>query len=332
MKFYFDESGVFALPATAAIHAVGIVSGVVIPEGVEAAVFASFSTFLKTLPSTAFQNGEVKGRLLDEAGRAGLAQMIVDLPRGALFCPVMLDLTSLVGTPYASPCEAVAAKLIGLQGTCKHAKMKAEIGALAADVGSMSDQQVLRLAAWAKCISRCIRDSIVFHCGEAYNESWTSLRFEIDPVQPSGGTERTSFQFLLPAWVTAWSQDDPFTTIEELHTASHPFVTAWGSPGGIDVGKMFRNNVHYLPSEKSLGIQLADVTATLARRAVLGLATLPNLMNYGFMLTRAIGKPFQAAGMFFLSPPNIAEIERRYAGLADTINATRATVATAYCK
>ena len=158
------------------------------------------------------------------------------------------------------------------------------------------------------------------------------MRFEIDPVQQNGGSEKDSFEFLLPAWVTAWSRDEPLTTIKGIHTAEHPFVKNWHCPAGIDVGNMFKSNVHYVPSDKSSGIQLADVTATLVRKAVIGLATAPNLQNYGFMLTRTIGKPYHAAGMFFLAPHEVADIERRYKGIADAINAARATIPTSYCK
>lgn len=332
MKFFFDESGNFRVPTKAGVHDVGIVSGVIIPEAIEAAVFAAFDRFLKELPPTAFDKGEVKGRLLDEEARTRLAEMLIDLPTGILFCPIMLDLTSLIGTPQANVSSAVSARLTAIQQTCKHVTLQVEIGQLAADIGSMSDQQVLRLATWAKCISRCINDSIIFHSADTYHSSWSSLRFEIDPVQQNGGTEKESFEFLLPAWVTAWSQDEPMTTIDGIHTPEHPFVKNWECPGGIDAGKIFQSNVYYISSDRSMGIQLADVTATLVRKAVIGLATVTNLENYGFMLTRTIGKPYHAAGMFFLAPHEIADIERRYKGIADAINAARLAIPTAYCK
>lgn len=99
MKFFFDESGNFQLPP-AGEHRVGIVSGVAIPDSAEAEVFGQFDAFLSKLPASSFKNGEPKGRLLDDAGRKALADMLVDLP-GILFCPIMLDLTSLVGQAQA---------------------------------------------------------------------------------------------------------------------------------------------------------------------------------------------------------------------------------------
>lgn len=332
MKYFFDESGNFKIPTTPGTHDTAIVSGVVIPESVEPAVFSAFDTFLKSLPASAFVNGEVKGRLLDEDARKHLAEIIVDLPPGILFCPITLDLTSLIGSPTNDLRDKVAAKLLALQSTCKNAKFRDEIGELAANIGGMSDQQILRLITWAKCISRCINDSIIFHSGDSYHTAWSSVRFEIDPVQQNGGSEADSFEFLLSAWVTTWSHDEPFTTIEGVHTPDHPFIQNWDCAAGIEVGKMFRDNVHYVPSDKSMGIQLADVTATLVRKAVLGLATAPNLQNYGFLMTRTIGKPYHAAGMFFLAPHDAADVERRYKGIADSINAARATLSSAYCK
>lgn len=64
MKFFFDESGNFKVPTVTGTHDVGIVSGVVIPESIESSVFEAFQIFLKSLPSTAFKNDEVKGRYL----------------------------------------------------------------------------------------------------------------------------------------------------------------------------------------------------------------------------------------------------------------------------
>lgn len=257
--------------------------------------------------------------------------MIIGLPSGILFCPTMLDLTSLIGESQANISANVSSTLNSFKAKCTHEKLRVQITQLASNVGHMSNQQMLRLAAWAKCISRSISDSVIFHSGDNYHNSWSSLRFEIDPVQQKGGTEKSSFEFLLPAWIRAWSFDDPMATIEGVHTADHPFVKNWECVEGIDIGKMFKNNVHYVPSEHSLGIQLADVTASLIRRAVIGLATAPNLHNYGALLTRTIGKPLHATGIFFLAPHEIADTERRYKGLADAINAARATIPNSYC-
>ena len=69
MKFFFDESGNFQFPP-AGVHRVGIVSGVAIPDSDEAEVFRQFDAFLGKLPASSFENGEPKGRLLNDAERS----------------------------------------------------------------------------------------------------------------------------------------------------------------------------------------------------------------------------------------------------------------------
>ena len=331
MKFFFDESGNFQLPP-AEEHRVGIVSGVAIPDSDEAEVFQQFDAFLSKLPVSSFQNGEPKGRLLDHAGRKALADMLVALP-GILVCPIMLDLTSIVGQPQSDAAGLVSRKLIQLQATCKHEAFRNQIAALASDIGALSTQQALRLAAWAKCIARTVHDSIIRHSGTKYESSWNSLRFEIDPVENiPGNREERVFETMLPMWVSSWSHDEPFTEIEGIDTADHPLVKNWDCNDGLDIGKMFKDNVHYVSSASSKGIQLADMTASLVRRSVMGIANAADLQNYGFMMTKTIGKPLHACGMFCLAPAEIKDLERRYHGIADAINAARSSFRGSYCK
>ena len=56
---------------------------------------------------------------------------------------------------------------------------------------------------------------------------------------------------MLPMWVTSWSHDEPFTTIEGIHTVDHPLVKNWDTAEGLDIGKMFRNKVHYVSSARA---------------------------------------------------------------------------------
>jgi hypothetical protein len=329
MKFYFDESGNFQLPP-AGEHRVGIVSGIVIPDSDEVEIFRQFDAFLSRLPTSSFKNGEPKGRLLDDAGREAFADFLVALP-GILLCPIMLDLTSLVGKPEADIAGLVSQKLLRLQAACKHQTFRDEIIQLATDVGTMSTQQCLRLAAWAKCIGRTINDSIIQHSGLKYESSWNSLRFEIDPVESTpGNREERVFETMLPMWVSSWSQNNPFTEIEGIHTPDHPLVKNWDCDKGLDVGKMFKNNVRYVSSASSKGIQLADMIATVVRRAVMGVANTVNLQNYGAMMTKTIGNPLHACGMFCLAPAELKDLQRRYYGIFEAINAARGSYPGSY--
>jgi hypothetical protein len=74
------------------------------------------------------------------------------------------------------------------------------------------------------------------------------------------------------------------------------------------------------------------MTASLVRPSVMGIANAVDLQNYGFMMTKAIGKPLHACGMFCLAPAEIKDLERRDHGLADVINAARSSLRGSYCK
>ena len=74
------------------------------------------------------------------------------------------------------------------------------------------------------------------------------------------------------------------------------------------------------------------MTASLVRRSVMGIASAVDLQNYGFMMTKTIGKPLLACGIFCLAPAEINDLERRYHGLADAINAARSSLHGSYCK
>ena len=178
-----------------------------------------------------------------------------------------------------------------------------------------------------------VQDSIILYRGVRYHPSWNSVRFEIDSVEPGPGSrEERVFRTMLPMWVTGWSHDEPFTTIEGIHTTNHPLVKNWDAEEGLDIGKIFRDNVHYVSSATSKGIQLADMTASLVRRAVIGIANAVDLQNYGLMMTKSIGRSENACGLFCLAPAAVADLNRRYHGLTNAIIGGRSGLPGSYCE
>lgn len=323
MNFHLDESGDFRVPTDGTTHAAGIVMGIVIPDETQAEVLRCFDEFVRQLPQAAFHNGEPKGKLLDEERREQFGSMISHLD-SVLVCPIMLDLTSLAGRTDVDVRQSVVKKLREWASLCKHETMRDEVQMLARQFGNLSTEQALRLATWARCIMRCIQDSVIWHCGPEYHSSWANFRFEIDPVQrASGSREEQVFQYMLPAWVTGWSVNDPLTTIEEIHTAEHPFEKLYGTDGGIDLGKIVRDNLHYPCSHTSAGLQMADMGATIVAAGVRGLANVVDLQNYGIMMLRSIGRPVQATGIFSLVEPSLDDLKKRYYRLPEAIDVVR---------
>jgi hypothetical protein len=322
MKFFFDESGNFRVPQDRQDHAVGIVVGVVVPETAEAALLQRFGQFIQTLPPSAFKDGEAKGNLLDDEERHAFAKLISEAT-GCMVCPMILDLTSMAGRSQEI-CDKIVAKLKVWASQCKHETLRLEVELLARQVGNLSPEAAFRLATWAQCIKRCVADSIVAHSGRGYYSCWADVTFEIDAVQPKAASrEQRVFETMLPAWVTAWCQRDPFTLIEEIHTADHPFVKQWDTADGIDLGKLFRGNVRFSSSNTSPGLQMADMASSVVRRAVAGIVCPSDRSSYGLMLKRTPRSPTHAQGLFSFAELNESDIARRFRGLVEAVEYAR---------
>lgn len=326
MYFYLDESGDFRVPTDGRQHAVGIVLGVVIPDETQPDVFRRFSRFTRSLPAGAFSGGEPKGRLLDAASRRDFAELIA-VDKSILVCPIMLDLTLLGRRSEVDVRSSVVCRLNEWASVCKHQSMREELELLARQFRNLSTEQALRLATWARCILRCIQHSVISHCGEEYHASWSRPHFEIDLVQiRKGSREERVFETMLLAWLAGWSVNTPLITLEEIHTSEHPFIQLYGLHEGIDVAKLVRGNVRFVSSRDSLGVQIADMGATIVSEAVRGLTIAEDLENYGRMMSQSIGRPLEATGLFSLVEPSWEDIEdwsRRYYGIAEVIDTIR---------
>jgi Protein of unknown function (DUF3800) len=318
MKFFFDESGCFRVPDERSEHAAAVVVGVVIPETEEQHVWQRFREFVGRFPTAALKKGELKGSSLDEEGRRAFA-MLVSECEGMLICPAILDLTTMAGRGEASR-NRIVAKLDGIVPQCRHESMRQELALLSRQVSNTSPEAALRLACWAQAIHRSIQDSIIYHSGPEFHACWSKMTFEIDPVQPKAGSrEERVFTNMLPGWVTAWSRKRPFRLIEEIHTDEHPFVKNWDTATGIDLGKMIRGNVRFCPSHKSLGVQMADLAASVIRRAVVGIVSPFDLVSYGVLMSRAIGTPTHVHGLFSFADTDGKDLARRYARLVEAV-------------
>ena len=321
MKFFFDESGSFRVPENRQEHAVGIVVGVVVPEVLEIDLWRRFHEFKGKLPASASKNGEVKGYLLDEVARRAFAIMVSEF-EAIQIRPTILDLSSIAGKSTERR-DRLVAKLKATALQCTHETLQQEVGTLARQAGNLSPEQAFRLRAWAQSIYDCVYDSIVWHSGPEFLSCWDTMRFEIDAVQPKEGSrEEQVFSKLLPGWLTRQSEKDPFMLIEEVHTENHPFVRNWETERGIDLGKMFRGNVQFCSSHLSPGLQVADIAASLVRKAVVGIVSAYDLKTYGMMMSTSPRSDTHAHGIITFGEMNQVD-HARYSGLVDALSAAR---------
>jgi hypothetical protein len=323
MKFHFDESGTFAVPSAADQHAVGIVVGVDIPEADENEVFSRYEHFIGGLSKSELKNGEPKGNLLSEIHLRDFAEMLAAC-EGVLLNTTLLDLTSLADGRHQDVIQSMQTKLQATAEQCVHQTMHDQMDILRRQCRNLSPAQLLRIFAWAICLNDSLRHCILWRGREEYRDCWHEIEFSIDAVQcKEGSREREAFEKLLLGWLTAWSRENPITTVQEWHTADHPFVKLYETDDGIDLGRILRGNVKWRSSNDSLGLQIADIGASIVRRATRGLVDIETLRTYGSLMRRSVLSPKYAVGLRILTGVSEIQLGNRYAGLMEAISEAR---------
>jgi hypothetical protein len=82
---------------------------------------------------------------------------------------------------------------------------------------------------------------------------------------------------------------------------------------------MLRGNVHFCTSEQSVGIQFADMAASVVRKAVVGVVSTFDLDSYGLMMLRALGSPMHIHGIFSFAELDVTDRSQRYHGLVQAV-------------
>jgi hypothetical protein len=269
MRFFFDESGDFSLP-TQGEHKCAIIGGLVVPETVEASLFAEFAAFVSTLGNQEKDHGEPKGTLLRDESRINFCCLLNRYRTQVLVTPTTLDL-GIGSTEKASTvCEHMKARLFEHARKCVHATMRNEMEELARQWGNLSVNDGLRLLALTSCFWEAIEHSVVFLSEKPYHLCWDSLEFIVDGVRTASlSRDERVFQIMVLMWLTAWTKRRPLTTIVEIHTPDHPFVRNYCvNDGTFDLGRMLRGNIGFRNSADSLGLQMADICSNIVYQAV----------------------------------------------------------------
>ncbi len=324
MQFFFDESGGF--DARPCGHRAGIVVAVVLPESALDEVFCRFKSFIKKLSKSECHKGEPKGARLTDANRLAFCELVADC-KDLMIAVTMLDITPLARMDATTIGASIVQRLNSLAGQCRYETMRSDVMLLAKQVGNLSIPQTLRLTATARCIMRALNHAVVRFAADCYRPFWNTMSFELDSVQTRpNNREQQVFESLLPAWITAWSIKYPITIVEELHTPDHPFIKQYGHPNGINLGDILRGNVHWKESSANPGIQIADMAAAVVSRAthgMRGIATAREIADYAILMNQALLPHEDQLGIFSIVETAKDDIDRRYAGLLNTVLAVR---------
>lgn len=266
MHFFIDEAGSFAIPSSA-VHEVGVAVGVGVADPGWPDLQDTFREFANELPSSARARGEPKGRLMAPEQLHRFTEILSEVD-GLVVCPVTMDLGHLHAidptdllAPFHDRLDEAAAQMM-------YPTAEAQVQLLARQARNLSPEQILRIQTWSRCLYETLHHAIIFLSYGPMAESWNSVRIEIDPVQRRPRNREQQFlSIMLFAWMMAWSVRNPFVTVEGLHTPTHPFVQNFVNDDGVVLSDLIRPNLYWPASDESIGLQIADVAATIVYQA-----------------------------------------------------------------
>jgi len=266
MKFFFDESGSFAIPDSWLTHRAAVVMGVAIPEVIEEPLHREFDDFAATLHRTEKEGGEPKGGLLSPQHRSDFSDRLA-AHDGVLVIPVTLDLSCL--TRHRDFPNHMGNLLADWAALMHSDEAKDALRLAGRQFANLSLEQALRLYSLANCMREALQHAILFRTSRPYEACWDSVSFTVDRVQERPNSrEEQVFSAIVFGWISGWTRRHPFDLLEGLHTKDNPFIRKYDTEEGISLTRLMKGNIHWVDSKASWGVQVADIAATIVREAV----------------------------------------------------------------
>ena len=269
MKFYFDESGSFTAPPDPVALSASVVVATVISELFESDFQRDYQRFVTSLAQSEVEDGEPKGRLLSNESKFQYCQLLDRYARrGLLLAPAFVDMSLVSLSDKFFSIQTFAEHVRGMVADATRDEDKSDLVQFADRIARLSEVQGWRLHTWAMAFLLAIRSAMSWLCSEGNESCWETVRFDIDAVDARRDSmEQTLFLRLVRTWLSAYSRQIPFEVHDEVHGPENPFVKRYITQDGIDHNRMLDGNVHFSDSRTSLGIQVADIAASIIRRA-----------------------------------------------------------------
>jgi hypothetical protein len=331
MFYYFDESGDFAVPKVPTIHKVAIVVGIAISDVIYDDLHKAYCQFVKKLGPSECVNGEPKGTLLSYEHKKEVCNLLANYD-GVSLTPVTLDLSSLVHSNICSMPDRMARVLCKWADKMCCPEAREQTLLLARQCANLSVNQSLRIYSLANCIREALHHAVLFLSTRGHATAWKNLRFEIDRVQTKPNSrEETVFSEMVLGWLMGWSRTKPLMTIEEIHTADHPFIKNYCTTGGVDLGKMLYGNLQWVDSRNSWGVQLADISATIVYQAASTLNDESGSISLYRLLMRKSAYGWRRGPGLFIPLQGLSTfVSRKYVILSEAMKRSRSARSEGY--
>ena len=306
MRIYIDEAGPF-VPPQPPRPLFSLVLSLIIPSSIETELFYEFLRLRDTWPN---QSVEVKGSSLDESQASQLITLVLKYDTLVRF--IALDANkhpdALVANFKNGQADAVTANITREHhpGPIPHLHQLGEA------VRQMSNQLFLQAFATWELIIETIREGTVYYVQRQPQElgdiAWSIDRKDRTPTQ----MEETWSTLILPVSERRFAEEPLIGILEEDYSyfdARYGFsrptiepadlqhlqwlrsVSGKGTLGederlGVNAKLLLTEQQTFEDSRDSLGLQLADMLATILRRALNDQLQYPGWKDFGGLLVR----------------------------------------------
>lgn len=288
MKIFIDESGGFSWTA----HGVSLFCAVTISDKDFDGVVFQFDGWKSRQPYYTC-GSELKGKDLSPAQQASFVNTVI------LSCP-RLRLT-LAGTKTTLFKREIAEQ---------HIKDSAEVLLATAKSTAKTSRPLLtdfytRMSKWMRRRNPeqlmwlfCLGDAICLsfqHAIVLFAEPPDDCEFEhIEILIDQSFIEKSTHMEFWQEWLRLFlynrSVKKPLMTVKEWSQRDHPFRRKFkGARGVIDLTDLYRNNVRFVKSDDSSGIQIADISANICYRHY---SAKPKYRPYRLLRSRTLGEHY----------------------------------------
>lgn len=312
MRIFVDEAGNFVAPANGQ-SLFSLVLALVIPSSIENDLFQAF---LRLRDSWANNAAEIKGSKLYEAQAAQLIELVSQYDVLVKFFAVDMAAhgDSIVGPFKARQANAVTAHLTPEH----HPPIVAQLQGLADSIRRMPNQLFLQAFLVIELVLKIIEESTLYYAQRS-PEELGNIAWIIDQKNRTiTEMEETWSTLILPMSESRFAQE-PLITLraadyshfdarygidpkdDEMKRHIEWTRKAYGirdaeRPPGLNAGMLLSGQREFADSAGSLGLQLADMLATILRRAFNARLQLPGWTNFGRLLVADRSTPILQLG------------------------------------
>ncbi len=316
MRIYIDEAGSFVVPSSAKESSYSLVLAVAIPSRVETDLFKELLLLRGSWPN---QEGEVKGSKLSESQAAQVINLVSRYDVLVNFCSI--DMAAHGDKFVADFKVRQAAAVIANLTPEHHPNLVSQLNGYADYIRGMANQLFVQAFVTINLILEAIQELTLYYVQRQPKElgdiAWTVDRKDrtitqmedmwtalILPMSESHFVKKPLLspiganfsQFDARYGITPEKTDNEmFRHLEWLYK-THGLKPPSGGEKSLHAKRLLTEQLEFLDSRDSPGLQLADMLAMILRRALINHLQLSGWQNFGMLLVRKPGSSFLQLG------------------------------------